>query len=50
VLLQQKIDTVLDSVHLSDLLHKESEVRERVGLAPDEPPVGPRGLPVLQLH
>jgi Rrf2 family protein len=50
VMLQQKIDSVLDSVHLSDLLHQESEVRERVGLAPDDSPFGPRGLPVLQLR
>jgi Rrf2 family protein len=48
VMLQQKIDTVLDSVHLSDLLHEESEVRERVGLAPGESPLTARGLPVLQ--
>ena len=48
LLLQQKIDTVLDSVHLSDLLHEENEVRERVGLAPDDSPLGARGLPVLQ--
>lgn len=32
VLLQQKIDAVLDGVHLSDLMHDESAVRERVGL------------------
>ena len=32
MLLQQKIDSVLEGVHLSDLLHGESEVRERVGL------------------
>lgn len=32
VMLQQKIDDVLDSVHLSDLLHDEPTVRERVGL------------------
>jgi len=32
VLLQQKIDAVLDGVHLSDLMHEEPEVRERVGL------------------
>jgi Rrf2 family protein len=50
VMLQQKIDAVLESVHLSDLLHEESEVRERVGLAPGESPFGPRGLPVLQLR
>jgi Rrf2 family protein len=34
VLLQQKIDDVLASVRLSDLLHEESEVRARVGLEP----------------
>jgi Rrf2 family protein len=32
ILLQRKIDDVLDSVHLSDLLEEESVVRERVGL------------------
>jgi Rrf2 family protein len=32
VLLQQKIDTVLESVRLSDLLYEEPVVRERVGL------------------
>lgn len=32
VLLQQKIDAVLDGVHLSDLMYEESAVRERVGL------------------
>ena len=32
VLLQQKIDDVLESVHLSDLLHDEPTVRQRVGL------------------
>lgn len=32
VMLQHKIDDVLDSVHLSDLLHDEPTVRERVGL------------------
>jgi Rrf2 family protein len=32
VLLQQKIDAVLDSVHLSDLFEQESVVRHRVGL------------------
>lgn len=47
MLLQQKIDDVLQSVHLSDLLHGESEVRQRVGL-PAVPPAGPRDLPVLQ--
>jgi Rrf2 family protein len=34
VLLQQRIDDVLASVRLSDLLHEESEVRARVGLKP----------------
>jgi Rrf2 family protein len=48
VLLQQKIDAVLDGVHLSDLLHEEVEVRERVGLAPEPVPSGSRDLPVLQ--
>lgn len=49
VMLQQKIDDVLQSVRLSDLMHGEKEVRERVGL-PAEPvvPIAPRGLPVLQ--
>jgi Rrf2 family protein len=32
LLLQSKIDDVLESVHLSDLLYEEPEVRERVGL------------------
>jgi Rrf2 family protein len=32
ILLQQKIDDVLESVHLADLLHEESVVRQRVGL------------------
>jgi Rrf2 family protein len=48
MLLQHKIDEVLDGVRLSDLLHEEHEVRVRVGL-PDaaEVPAG-RGLPVLE--
>ncbi len=33
LLLQQRIDEVLDSVRLSDLIEQESAVRERVGLA-----------------
>lgn len=49
VLLQQKIDGVLDSVRLSDLLHEESVVRERVGLT-TESDAKARGLPVLQIH
>jgi Rrf2 family protein len=32
VMLQRKIDDVLDSVHLSDLLYDEAVVRGRVGL------------------
>jgi Rrf2 family protein len=32
MLLQSKIDDVLESVHLSDLMHEESVVRQRVGL------------------
>ena len=53
VLLQQKIDDVLASVRLSDLLHEESEVRARVGLASAEPAdaepatAGARALPIL---
>jgi Rrf2 family protein len=50
MLLQQKIDAVLDGVHLSDLLHEESEVRERVGLTAVAAPTKTRGLPVLQLR
>ena len=40
VMLQQKIDGVLEGVRLSDLLHDEPTVRTRVGL-------GERALPVL---
>ena len=56
VLLQQRIDDVLASVRLSDLLLEESEVRARVGLTvageaegpeTDEQTVSPRTLPVL---
>ena len=57
MLLQQRIDDVLASVRLSDLLHEESEVRARVGLAPASAPeersdteagvVTVRALPVL---
>lgn len=46
MLLQQKIDDVLEGVHLSDLLADESVVRERVGL--DRVGVDRVGLPVLQ--
>lgn len=50
VMLQQKIDAVLESVRLSDLLHEESEVRQRVGLpsARADEALPSRGLPVLQ--
>lgn len=47
MLLQARIDTVLQGVRLADLLHEESEVRARVGLVVDEPK-NPRGLPVLR--
>ncbi|MDB4884621.1 MAG: Rrf2 family DNA-binding protein [Gemmatimonadetes bacterium] len=49
MLLQQRIDEVLEGVRLSDLLLQESEVRERVGLL--SVPVAPAGrlaLPILQ--
>lgn len=49
VLLQQRIDDVLDSVRLSDLLHEESVVRQRVGLTV-ETDAKARGLPVLQIR
>ena len=60
VMLQQKIDDVLESVHLADLLEDEPSVRQRVGLPPleaqpvpadDERPGGRRvaRLPVLQV-
>jgi DNA-binding IscR family transcriptional regulator len=39
MLLQRKIDDVLEGVRLSDLLHEEAEVRERVGLAAVAPTV-----------
>lgn len=32
MMLQQRIDDVLEGVHLSDLVYEEPEVRERVGL------------------
>jgi hypothetical protein len=49
MLLQQKIDDVLEGVHLSDLLAEESEVRTRVGLvAVEEPAPDARALPILQ--
>lgn len=53
LLLQQRIDEVLASVRLSDLMADEAAVRHRVGLAPfagdGEAPVGlVNGLPILQ--
>lgn len=49
VLLQQRIDEVLESVRLSDLLLHETEVRERVGLTqPVGAASGRFALPVLQ--
>jgi Rrf2 family protein len=54
ILLQRKIDDVLEGVRLSDLLHEESEVRERVGLGvaaqpplPDAVPGRRQVLPIL---
>jgi Rrf2 family protein len=47
VLLQKKIDDVLEGVFLSDLLHDEPVVRERVGL-PNNPKGREKELPVLQ--
>ena len=51
MLLQRKIDDVLDGVRLSDLLLEESAVRERVGLVTAgaaAEPSGARELPVLR--
>jgi Rrf2 family transcriptional regulator, iron-sulfur cluster assembly transcription factor len=53
LLLQRKIDDVLQGVRLSDLLHQESVVRERVGLDSEDPSqeaevLLPRALPILQ--
>jgi len=47
MLLQRRIDDVLESVRLSDLLMQESEVRERIGLVPAVAG-GRLALPVLQ--
>ena len=47
LLLQRRIDDVLESVRLSDLLMQESQVRERIGLAV-APTGGRLALPVLQ--
>ena len=49
VMLQRRIDEVLDSVRLSDLLMQERQVRERVGLEPQIMSASGRlALPVLQ--
>jgi len=48
LMLQQKIDEVLEGVCLSDLLHQEREVRTRVGLSEIAELDRGRGLPVLQ--
>jgi Rrf2 family protein len=47
ILLQRKIEDVLEGVHLSDLLMQESAVRTRVGLG-EAPESDGRVLPVLQ--
>ena len=48
MLLQRKIDDVLEGVRLSDLLLEEGEVRTRVGLAPAAVAAGDgRALPIL---
>jgi Rrf2 family protein len=47
MLLQRRIDDVLESVRLSDLLMQESQVRERIGLVPASAG-GRLALPVLQ--
>jgi Rrf2 family protein len=54
MLLQRKIDDVLEGVRLSDLLHEESEVRQRVGLSAPIPttlsepaPARRHALPIL---
>jgi Rrf2 family protein len=48
MLLQRKIDDVLEGVRLSDLLLEEGEVRTRVGLVPAAASVGDgRSLPIL---
>ncbi len=50
VLLQQRIDEVLESVRLSDLLMQEQQVRERVGLSRPlvSAAAGRLALPILQ--
>ena len=48
VLLQRRIDDVLQGVRLGDLLLQESQVRERVGLSEPASAGGRLALPVLQ--
>jgi Rrf2 family protein len=49
LLLQQRIDEVLEGVKLSDLLTDEASVRDRVGLPPfADIPAVPGALPILQ--
>lgn len=50
ILLQRKIDDVLQGVRLADLLLEEGDVRTRVGLVDSPAPeADARALPVLQL-
>jgi Rrf2 family protein len=48
MLLQRRIDDVLQGVRLGDLLMQESQVRERVGLSEPAVAGGRLALPVLQ--
>ena len=48
LLLQRRVDDVLGSVHLDDLLLQEADVRERVGLTQPTGTGGRFALPVLQ--
>ena len=48
MLLQRRIDDVLQGVRLSDLLMQESQVRERVGLSEPAVAGGRLALPVLR--
>ena len=48
LLLQRRIDEVLEGVRLSDLLMQESEVRDRVGLGVAVVGGGRLALPILQ--
>jgi Rrf2 family protein len=50
MMLQQRIDAVLDAVHLADLLEDESVVRRRIGFAEPDPTArtNERKLPLLQ--